>query len=161
MLLFTTNFYVLSAMEINPHLSMIEQESKFYKVDSHYHKNNIFRQQPATNDSLIQEGRMDALTYFNGSRAFALSFASSFLLPPAGLAIATINSFTTPKAYNLGIPIAKKPLILNDDYYFAYVKKARAKKAWSSWAGFITGTAFCIAGLTMTGFIWELPLIKK
>ena len=159
--LFISNCPVLSASDISPMLIITDSEVCFFENCHHDSYIVILKQQPTSDDSLIKIAITDALTHFNGSSAFALSFASSFFFPPAGLAIATVNSFTTPKEYNLCIPMNKKHFILNDDYYNAYVKKAKAKKAWLSWAGFLTGTAFCITGLTMTGFIWELPFLKQ
>jgi len=116
---------------------------------------------PSINDStLYREGIFDAKLNYNAAPDFAFSFIPSALFPPSGLGFALFKTFAKPKIYQLGIPMTKKYLIPNDDYFAGYYEKANAKKTTYSWTGFITGTAFFVCLLVFSGHIYDLPFIK-
>jgi hypothetical protein len=113
------------------------------------------------NDStLYREGIVDAKLNYNAAPDFAFSFIPSAFFPPAGLGFALFKTFAKPKIYQLGIPMTKKYLIPNDDYFAGYYEKANAKKTTYSWTGFITGSAFFVCLLVFSGHIYDLPFIK-
>jgi hypothetical protein len=85
-------------------------------------------------------GRMDAMQYYNDSRAFAVSFATSLLLPPVGFITTIAISTSEPKTENLNVP--NEQLLKNDEYMKGYIHKAKKMKAGKAWGGCATGLAF-------------------
>lgn len=88
----------------------------------------------------FKAGQADAREYYTDNSAYAVSFFSSVLVPPAGLVTTVVLSTIKPKAKNLTPP--NKDFLKDEQYAKGYMHEASRLKTRRAWGGFVTGVSF-------------------